>query len=147
MRKINRKGFTLVELLAVIVILGLLMAIAIPSITKYIVDSRKKTLIATIGSYRDVVVNSVNDGEYRFSNTNTTYYVHINNLELEKGGNSPFGDWVDAYVVVVGDSLWLIAKNQLGNGNRWEEIYALNQAILADPNLIFAGQRLAMPAK
>ncbi|MBR5268190.1 MAG: 5'-nucleotidase C-terminal domain-containing protein, partial [Lachnospiraceae bacterium] len=33
-----------------------------------------------------------------------------------------------AYVVVVGDSLWLIAQNQLGNGNRWKEIYALNQA-------------------
>ena len=30
----NEKGFTLVELLAVIVILGLLMAIAIPSVTK-----------------------------------------------------------------------------------------------------------------
>ena len=97
----NNKAFTLVELLAVIVILGLLMAIAIPSITKYIVDSRKKTLIATIGSYRDVVVNKVNDGEYKFSDINTTYYVHINNLELEKGGQSPFGDWVSAYVVVI----------------------------------------------
>ena len=53
----------------------------------------------------------------------------------------------DAYVVVVGDSLWLIAQNQLGNGNRWEEIYALNQAIVANPNMIFAGQKLAMPAK
>lgn len=53
----------------------------------------------------------------------------------------------DGYVVVVGDSLWLIAKNQLGNGNRWEEIYALNQAILVNPNLIFAGQKLAIPAK
>lgn len=53
----------------------------------------------------------------------------------------------DAYVVAVGDSLWLIAKNQLGNGNRWEEIYTLNQTILANPNLIFAGQKLAMPAK
>ena len=52
-----------------------------------------------------------------------------------------------AYVVVVGDSLWLIAQNQLGNGNRWEEIFALNQAIVANPNLIFAGQKLAMPNK
>ena len=52
-----------------------------------------------------------------------------------------------AYIVVRGDSLWLIAKNQLGNGNRWPEIYALNQAILADPRLIFAGQKLAMPGR
>ena len=52
-----------------------------------------------------------------------------------------------AYIVVRGDSLWLIAKNQLGNGNRWPEIYALNQAILDDPRLIFAGQKFAMPAK
>lgn len=52
-----------------------------------------------------------------------------------------------AYIVVRGDSLWLIAKNQLGNGNRWPEIYALNQGILANPRLIFAGQKLAMPGK
>ena len=45
----NKKGFTLIELLAVIVILGLLMAIAIPSVTKYITESRKKTLTTTIG--------------------------------------------------------------------------------------------------
>ena len=53
----------------------------------------------------------------------------------------------EAYVVAAGDSLWLIAKTQLGNGNRWPEIYALNQAILADPELIFAGQKLAMPGR
>ncbi|MBE5972517.1 MAG: LysM peptidoglycan-binding domain-containing protein, partial [Lachnoclostridium sp.] len=52
-----------------------------------------------------------------------------------------------AYIVVRGDSLWLIAKNQLGDGKRWREIYNLNQAIVANPEVIFAGQKLAMPAK
>ena len=41
----NKKAFTLMELLAVIIILGLLMAIAIPSISKYIEQSRKKTYV------------------------------------------------------------------------------------------------------
>ena len=53
----------------------------------------------------------------------------------------------DAYVVVNGDSLWLIAANQLGNNKRWREIYNLNQNIIANPELIFVGQKLAMPAK
>ena len=47
----NKKGFTLIELLAVIVILVLLMAIAIPSVTKYITESRKKTVVSKIGNY------------------------------------------------------------------------------------------------
>ena len=38
----NEKGFTLVELLAVLVILAIILAIAIPSITS-IVDSTKKS--------------------------------------------------------------------------------------------------------
>ncbi len=54
---------------------------------------------------------------------------------------------VGAYVVVRGDSLWLIAKNQLGSGNRWTEIYDLNRGIVVRPELIFAGQVLAMPGR
>ena len=44
MRK-NRKGFTLVELLAVIVILGLLVALSFPLMMKYINYSKSKTYI------------------------------------------------------------------------------------------------------
>ena len=42
MKKLNNKGFTLVELLAVVVILVVLMAIAIPNISSSIERSNKK---------------------------------------------------------------------------------------------------------
>lgn len=51
-----------------------------------------------------------------------------------------------SYVVVHGDSLWKIAKMQLGAGLRWNEIYELNKGILAGTELIYAGQVLTMPA-
>ena len=89
----DKKGFTLIELLAVIVILGLLMAIAIPSVTKYITESRKKTVASTIGNYMSAVVNDVNDLTYTFTGYNTVYAVPIECVALERGGTNPFGEW------------------------------------------------------
>jgi len=97
------KGFTLIELLAVIIILGILLIIAIPSVTEYIVNSRKNVYISSIDGYVSGVSQKVNSLEYSFLDKDVTYYVHINNVPLEKGGESPFGEWLDAYVVVTYD--------------------------------------------
>jgi N-acetylmuramoyl-L-alanine amidase len=46
------------------------------------------------------------------------------------------------YVVKDGDTLWLIAKKLLGNGNRWSEIATLNGI---KGTIIYAGQKLKIP--
>ena len=47
MKKTNKKGFTLVELLAVIVILAIILVIAVPQVMSVIEDSKKATLKST----------------------------------------------------------------------------------------------------
>lgn len=50
------------------------------------------------------------------------------------------------HVVERGDNLWNIAKENLGSGSRWTEIYDLNKTVVGDnPNLIFKGMDLKLP--
>ncbi len=62
--------------------------------------------------------------------------------ELERQGTPPAAK---IYTVTKGDSLWAIAKKQLGNGSRWQEIYNLNKDKISNPNVIYPGQVLTMP--
>ncbi|MDO4269172.1 MAG: LysM peptidoglycan-binding domain-containing protein, partial [Eubacteriales bacterium] len=49
------------------------------------------------------------------------------------------------YTVQKNDSLWKIASRQLGNGERWNEIYTANRDRIQNPNLIQVGQILNIP--
>ncbi|MCL2618704.1 MAG: 5'-nucleotidase C-terminal domain-containing protein [Defluviitaleaceae bacterium] len=50
------------------------------------------------------------------------------------------------YTVVSGDSLYTIARSQLGSGNRWYEIYYLNNELIAYPRVIQIGWQLRLPS-
>ena len=50
------------------------------------------------------------------------------------------------YVVKKGDSLSKIAQKQLGNANKWPDIYNKNKKVIgSNPNKIYPGQRLTLP--
>ncbi len=51
------------------------------------------------------------------------------------------------YVIKKNDSLWKIAEKEMGNGNRWKYLYALNKDRIKDPNRLKAGQIIIIPVE
>jgi nucleoid-associated protein YgaU len=49
------------------------------------------------------------------------------------------------HVVADGESLWKIAKQELGSGARWNEIYEANRDVLPTPEAVHTGQKLRIP--
>lgn len=101
--KKNKKGFTLVELLAVIVILAILLAIAVPAVTKYITKSRKDSMIATAQEFVGAIRNDTTSEFYDFPIDNSDItIVSVDLIKLEKGKkSSPFnGRWLPRYSYV-----------------------------------------------
>ena len=56
---IKENGFTMVELLAVITIMGLLLLITIPSVSRIIENARKDSFVSTASDYLEAVENNV----------------------------------------------------------------------------------------
>ncbi len=65
MKRSRKKGFTLVELVVVVVILGILAAIAVPRVFDTISDANDKARLSTASAIRTAIMMEVsnNDGE------------------------------------------------------------------------------------
>ena len=58
-----QKGFTLIELMIVVAIIGILAAIAIPQYQNYIAKSQVSRVMAETGSLKTVLETCINDGK------------------------------------------------------------------------------------
>lgn len=104
--KLSNKGFSLIEILACIVILGILMGLSIPMVSRLIDNSRKQAYIDSVIAQKNSVKAFITSEKYYVYDKEMVYYFDYRLLvddEEEKLGRSPFGDWVDCYVVVTYD--------------------------------------------
>lgn len=130
MKRKRKNGFSLIELLAVIIILGILMIIAIPSVTSYISDSRKNTYIVTAKNIINGARTKVNEGKLDTYNPNVTYYIPYTCIPTESKITSPYGDFKQAYSVVVfnndGFSYYWASTDESNTGIELVPEYALD---------------------
>ena len=101
----DRKGFTLVELLAVIVVLAIVMGMAVVGITSVLENTRKSAFAADAKSYLEGAHQLVRaDEANKMLGGTTTYapscstgstdtkYIKIDDIPLDSGGKSPYGN-------------------------------------------------------
>ena len=99
----SNKGFSLVELLAVIVIIGILAMVSVPAVNSIIFNSRADTYANSAESFIESARRFVADGTFKVKQYDTTYYIDANNLVDDELGSSPFAPWNQAYVAVTRD--------------------------------------------
>ena len=133
--KEKNKGFTLVELLAVIVILALIALIATPIILNVINDAKKQAAKDSAYGYMDAVEKyivsseledeSIQDGTYRVEDLNKKISVKGStpdngNIEIKEGAVKNYNLGIDGYYITKDEVKKVSTTKKIENGT---EIY------------------------
>ncbi len=79
-----KKGFTLVELLGVIVILGIIATLTVPLIQRTIIEKNEEAYNLQIKSFEDAAKNWANDHIYELTCENTCVNPPLKTLTIEE---------------------------------------------------------------
>ena len=82
------------------------------------------------------------------ASTTTTSAPGASGSVAHASPGSAGGDWTSrTYTVKSGDTLSKIAKEMYGEANKYDQIFQANQPMLKDPDKIYPGQVLRIPAE
>ncbi|MBI2447200.1 MAG: OmpA family protein [Candidatus Omnitrophica bacterium] len=68
-------------------------------------------------------------------------------IEEEKEIESNIKVGTKEYIIKKGDTLWKIARKEIGNGNRWEYLYKMKKDRIKNPNKLKPGQKIIIPVE
>jgi type IV pilus assembly protein PilA len=109
--KKNQKGLTLIELLAVIVILGVISAIAVPAISGIISSTKTKADAATKELVEAAILNKVVSENLKTNIASTAISTLVNEGYLSKAptwnGTTTYANYTATYTAAT--NTWLIA--------------------------------------
>ncbi len=97
MKKRAQKGFTLIELMIVIAIIGILAAVALPAYQDYTIRAKASELVLAASSGKNVVT------EYALLNNGVPGATAITLQNISQGMVSSVG-WDGTYIVITGNT-------------------------------------------
>lgn len=116
----KKKGFTLVELLAVIVILAIILAIAVPSITKLIDNQRKSAFESSIKLIiKNLEVKLLGDEEFDVG------AADLSDLDVDPANYSSFSASYQ-------DNVILVSATGQGKFEGWKVVNATSADVNAE---------------
>lgn len=136
----NRKGFTLVELLAVIVVLAILAVVATPNIISLLNHSKKNTTEIVLNNLRDATTGYVKEqvslkkinlsscnfeiNDKQTADNNTNYRMSINNNKTETKSNIGKGSQCVAAIQINALEMNGIFDDKDNSCNKTSYVYA-----------------------
>ena len=102
----KKNGFTLIEILSVIIIIGIIMIIAVPAVTKYIFKSNKSVYASNVSAFVETIRAEYEMKTYgSLLKDDEIMLVPIEHVIFEKGdsNSSPYGeyDFNRSYILVI----------------------------------------------
>lgn len=102
----KKNGFTLIEVLTVIIIIGIIMMVAVPAVSEYILRSDDASYASDVKAFIEDIKSAYQMKEYgELVKSDEVMIVPIENVEFEKGNSeeSPYGKYIKSksYIIII----------------------------------------------